>query len=94
MYLISQLIMLSSEHIYIYVSCCFLDVLQLLMLSAGTLMSLEIIMFLLNTFYCKLDTVCMLSIYLIVCVCNFILFFFRSIILSCDTTSWNWSFYK
>jgi hypothetical protein len=30
-----------------------LDVLQLLMLSAGTLMSLEIIMFPLNTFYCK-----------------------------------------
>jgi hypothetical protein len=30
-----------------------LDELQLLMLSAGTLMSLEIIMFPLNTFYCK-----------------------------------------
>jgi hypothetical protein len=30
-----------------------LDVLQLLMLSAETLMSLEIIMFPLNTFYCK-----------------------------------------
>jgi hypothetical protein len=30
-----------------------LDVLQLLMLSAGTLMSLEVIKFLLNTFYCK-----------------------------------------
>jgi hypothetical protein len=30
-----------------------LDVLQLLMLSAGTLMSLQIIMFPLITFYCK-----------------------------------------
>jgi hypothetical protein len=48
-----------------------LDVLQLLMLSAGTLMSLEIIMFSLNTFYCKQDTVCMLPIYLLVCVNNF-----------------------
>jgi hypothetical protein len=38
-----------------------LDVLQLLMLSAGTLMSLED-MFPLNTFYCKHDTVCMLPI--------------------------------
>jgi hypothetical protein len=45
-------------------------VLQLLMLSAGTLISLEGIMFPLNTFYCKQDTVCMLSIYLIVCVHN------------------------
>jgi hypothetical protein len=45
-----------------------LDVLQLLMLSAGTLMSLEIIMFPWNTFYCEQDTVFMLSIYLIVCV--------------------------
>jgi hypothetical protein len=35
----------------------------------------------LNTLYCKQDTVCMLSIYLIVFVLNFILFFFRSIIL-------------
>jgi hypothetical protein len=41
------------------------------MLSAGTLMSLEDIMFPLNTFYCKQDTVCMLSIYLLVCVHNF-----------------------
>jgi hypothetical protein len=45
-----------------------LDGLQLLMLSAGTLISLEDIMFPLNTFYCKQDIVCMLSIYLIVCV--------------------------
>jgi hypothetical protein len=61
-----------------------LDVLQLLMLSAGTSMSLEIIMFPLNIFYCKQDTVFMLSIYLIVCVQKSILFyfiFFRSIIL-------------
>jgi hypothetical protein len=61
-----------------------LDVLQLLMLSAGTLMSLEIIMFPWNTFYCEQDTVCMLSIYLIVCVQKSILFYFifsRSIIL-------------
>jgi hypothetical protein len=61
------------------------------MLSAGTLMSLEDKMFPLNTFYCKQDTVCMLSIYLIICVHNFILLllFFRSIILlmSCLTTS-------
>jgi hypothetical protein len=59
-----------------------LDVIQLLMLSAGTLMSLEI-MFPLNTFYCEHDTVCMLSIYLIVCVQKCISFylFFRSIIL-------------
>jgi hypothetical protein len=41
------------------------------MLSAGTLMSLEIIMFPLNTFNCKQDTLCMLSIYLLVCVHNF-----------------------
>jgi hypothetical protein len=59
-----------------------LDVLQLLMLSAGTSMSLEIIMFPLNTFYCEQDTVCMLSTYLIVCVQKSILIFsFRSIIL-------------
>jgi hypothetical protein len=61
-----------------------LDVLQLLMLSAGTLMSLEIITFPLNTFYCKQDTAYMLSIYLIICVHNFILVLllcFRSIIL-------------
>jgi hypothetical protein len=45
-----------------------LDVLQLLMLSAGTLLSVEDVMFPLNTFYCKQDAVCMLSIYLIVCV--------------------------
>jgi hypothetical protein len=48
-----------------------LDVLQLLMLSAGTLMSLEIILFPLNTFYCKQDILCMLPIYLLVCVHNF-----------------------
>jgi hypothetical protein len=41
------------------------------MLSAGTLIALEDIMFPLNTFYCKQDTVCMLSIYLLVCVHNF-----------------------
>jgi hypothetical protein len=59
-----------------------LDVLQLLMLSAGTLLSLEIIMFPWNTFYCEHDTVCMLSIYLIVCVQKSIYFIlFRSIIL-------------
>jgi hypothetical protein len=52
-----------------------LYVLQLLMLSAGTLMSLEIIMFPWNTFYCEHDTF-MLSIYLIVCVQQSILFFF------------------
>jgi hypothetical protein len=43
-----------------------LDVLQLLMLSAGTLISLQDIMFPLNAFYCKQDIVCMLSIHLIV----------------------------
>jgi hypothetical protein len=48
-----------------------LDVLQLLMLSAGTLMSLQDKMFPLNTFHCKQDTVCMLAIYLLVCVHNF-----------------------
>jgi hypothetical protein len=53
-----------------------LDVLQLLMLSARTLMSLEIIMFPWNTFYSEQDTVFMLSIYLIVCVKKSILFFF------------------
>jgi hypothetical protein len=63
-----------------------LDVLQLLMLSAGTLMSLEDKMFPWNTFYCEHDTVFMLSIYLIVCVqksilFHFILCFSRSIIL-------------
>jgi hypothetical protein len=41
------------------------------MLSAGTLISLDDIMFPLNTFCCKQDTVCMLSIYLLVCVHNF-----------------------
>jgi hypothetical protein len=45
-------------------------------LSAGTLMSLEIIMFPWNTFYCEQDTVFMLSIYLIVCVQKSILFYF------------------
>jgi hypothetical protein len=79
-----------------------LDVLQLLMLSAGTLISLDDIMFPLNTFCCKQDTVCMLPIYLLVCVHNFsfvlllllLLLLFRSIILlmSCVTTSWNLSF--
>jgi hypothetical protein len=54
-----------------------LDVLQLLM-SAGTLMSLEIIMFPWNSFYCEQDTVFMLSIYLIVCVQKSILFYFFS----------------
>jgi hypothetical protein len=62
-----------------------LDVLQLLLLSAGTLISLQDIMFHLNTFYCKQDTTYMLSIYLIICVAYIILFyyyyFFRSIIL-------------
>jgi hypothetical protein len=72
------------------------DVLPLLMLSAGTLMSLEIIMFPLSTFYCKRDTAYMLSIYLIICVHNFILLLFFSFyyFMSCDTTSLNWSFYK
>jgi hypothetical protein len=53
------------------------------MLSAGTLISLQDIMFHLNTFYCKQDTTYMLSIYLIICVHNFILLllFFPSIIL-------------
>jgi hypothetical protein len=46
-------------------------------------------MFPLNTFYCKQDTVCVLSIYLIVCVLNFFSFYY---FMSCDTTSWNWSF--
>jgi hypothetical protein len=36
-----------------------LDVLQLLLLSAGTLISLEDIMFPLNTFYYKQDTCCL-----------------------------------
>jgi hypothetical protein len=39
-------------------------------------MALEIIMFPWNTFYCEQDTVCMLSIYLIVCVQKSILFYF------------------
>jgi hypothetical protein len=42
-----------------------LDALQLLMLSAGTLISLEDKMFLLNIFYFKQNTYSMLSIYLI-----------------------------
>jgi hypothetical protein len=53
-------------------------------------MSSEIIMFPLNTYYCKQDTVCMLPIYLIVCVLNFILlllFFSFYYFMSCDTTS-------
>jgi hypothetical protein len=45
-------------------------------------MSVEIIIFPLNTFYCELDTVCTLSVYLIHCVQKSVLFFFsRSIIL-------------
>jgi hypothetical protein len=40
------------------------------------LMSLEIIMFPWNTFYSEHDTVCMSSIYLIVCVKKSILFYF------------------
>jgi hypothetical protein len=48
-------------------------------------MSLQDKMFHLNTFYCKQDTAYMLSIYLIICVHNFILvlllLFFRSITL-------------
>jgi hypothetical protein len=47
-------------------------------------------MFSLNTFYCIQDTVCMLPIYLLVCVCFplLLLLLFRSIILlSCVTTS-------
>jgi hypothetical protein len=65
---------------------------KLLMLSAGTLMSLEEIMFHLNIFYCKQDTVCMLPIYLLVYIIFpllLLLLFFRSIILlmSCVTTS-------
>jgi hypothetical protein len=48
-----------------------LDVLQLLMLSAGILISLQDKMFHWNAFYCKQYTVCMLFIYLIVCVHNF-----------------------
>jgi hypothetical protein len=39
-------------------------------------MSLEIIMFPWNTFYCEQDTVFMLYIYLIVCVQKSILFYF------------------
>jgi hypothetical protein len=58
-----------------------LDVLQLLILSAGTLMSLEIIMFPWNTFYCEQDTVFVLSIYLIVCVQKSILFYFIFLVL-------------
>jgi hypothetical protein len=73
-------------------------VLQLLMLSARTLISLQDKMFHLNTFYCKQDNAYMFSIYLIICVHNFILLllFFFSIyyFMSCDTNSWNWSFYK
>jgi hypothetical protein len=56
-----------------------LDVLQLRMLFAGTLISLKDKTFHLNTFYCKQDTAYMLSIYLIICVHYFILlllFFF------------------
>jgi hypothetical protein len=45
-----------------------LDVLQLLMLSAGTLVTLEVIMFPSNTFYCKQDTICML--YLLNSLCT------------------------
>jgi hypothetical protein len=45
------------------------------MLSAGTLMSLEIIMFPWNKLYCEHDSVCRLSIYLIVCVQKSILFY-------------------
>jgi hypothetical protein len=59
-----------------------LDVLQLLMLSAGTLMSLQEIMFHLNTFCCKQDTVCMLPIYLFVCVHNFFFIIIIIIIIS------------
>jgi hypothetical protein len=62
-----------------------LDVLQLLMLSAGTLMSLQDIMFHLNIFYCKQDTAYMLSIYLIICVHNFIIII--TIIISCHKFS-------
>jgi hypothetical protein len=50
------------------------------MLSAGTLMSLEI-MFPWNTFYCEQDTVFMLSIYLTVCVQKSILFYFIFLVL-------------
>jgi hypothetical protein len=56
-------------------------VLQLLMLSAGTLMSLQDKMFHLNTYYCKQDTAYMLSIYLIICVHNFILLLFFFVLL-------------
>jgi hypothetical protein len=58
-----------------------LDALQLLMLSAGTVMSSEIIMFPWNTFYCEQDTVFMLSIYLIVCVQKSIYFIFFPVLL-------------
>jgi hypothetical protein len=58
-----------------------LDVLQLLMLSAGTLMFLQDKMFHFNTFYCKQDTAYMLSIYLIICVHNFILLLFFFVLL-------------
>jgi hypothetical protein len=51
-----------------------LDARQLLMLSAGTLISLEEKMFLLNIFHYKQDTDCMLSI-LYVGVCFFFSFF-------------------
>jgi hypothetical protein len=51
------------------------------MLSAGTLMSLEDKMFPLNIFYCKQDTVCMLFIYLLVCVNNFFFIIITIIIL-------------
>jgi hypothetical protein len=44
-------------------------------------MSLDDIMFPLNTFYCNQDTVWMLSIYLIVCVHNF---YFIIIIVTCQ----------
>jgi hypothetical protein len=59
------------------------------MLSAGTLISLEDIMFPLNTFYCKQDTVCMLPIYLLICVHNFpfIIIIIIIIIISCHRFS-------
>jgi hypothetical protein len=68
------------------------------MLSAGTLISLQDKMFHLNTLYCKQYTAYMLFTYLIICVHNFIIIIIIIIsfyyFMSCDTTSWNWSFYK
>jgi hypothetical protein len=55
----------------IFIIIIIIIIIIMVMLSAGTLISLEDIMFPLNTFYCKQDTVCMLSIYFLVCIHNF-----------------------